>query len=133
MRTETVLCLGSESTAWCKLGLWAPPFTPLFPLVNSLRQNHSYAEKKWYMFLNKNGKYLTHDQAEHLKHTFALLGDAGNVPTAGMPPHAASETAQHDAAKEGDECQERLVAEHASATSSGVAPPDGSSGAFSTR
>ena len=51
-------------------------------LANSLDS----AERKWHMFLHAKGMALTDDQAEHLKNTFALLGDAGNASTAGVPP-----------------------------------------------
>ena len=55
-------------------------------LANSLRQYQSDAERKWYMFSHKKRMALTDDQAEHLKNKFALLGDAGNASTAGVPP-----------------------------------------------
>ena len=58
-------------------------------LVKSLRQNQSADELKWYKFLNKRATAFDEEQAEHLKHTFALIGTVSNVSTAGVHHPAA--------------------------------------------
>jgi len=60
-------------------------------LAKSLRQNQSADERKWYMFLTKQKTDFTAEQSEHLKQTFALLGNPSNAPTAGMTPPSSNE------------------------------------------
>ena len=60
-------------------------------LVKSLRQKQSAEEKKWYMFLIKNGNGFTQKQAEHIKHTFALLKTASTASRTAVPPRSGDE------------------------------------------
>ena len=60
-------------------------------LVKSLRQKQSAEEKKWYMFLIKNDHGFTQEQAEHIKHTFALLKTASTASRTAVPPRSGDE------------------------------------------
>jgi hypothetical protein len=51
-------------------------------LVKSLRQLHSVDEKRWHWFLSSKAARFDQEQAEHLKHTFALLGPVSAASTA---------------------------------------------------